>query len=234
MIVLPLRLTVPFHADETPTSYASRLAACNGTRLNPFCNDIRIRPLDIADGDEDSLRTLAALGGIEPEFLLANAFVKSGPLEWTFRAQSLDRIALRRTRLAICPACALADIKARPKLMPELATYGRAAWLLDVVRLCPVHRIPLAYAEEAPRVQAAARFRPTRKVAPSTASKARGSDTAGPRPPSGLRVAAARWRERRCVPRSHAYRVARPPLRNGRCRGAVSGPRHQAAHRRTA
>jgi hypothetical protein len=153
MIVLPLRLTVPFHADETPTSYASRLAACNGTRLNPFCNDIRIRPLDIADGDEDSLRTLAALGGIEPEFLLANAFVKSGPLEWTFRAQSLDRIALRRTRLAICPACALADIKARPKLMPESATYGRAAWLLDVVRLCPVHRIPLAYAEEAPRVR---------------------------------------------------------------------------------
>jgi len=144
-----LRLTVHFHADETPMSYASRLAARNGTRAAPFCADFGIRMLDVADGDEKSLRALAALGGVAPELLLGSAFVKSGPLQWTFRGEALDRTVLRRTRLAICPACALADVKANPKLMPEVAIYGRATWLLDVVRRCPVHRIPLAYAEEA-------------------------------------------------------------------------------------
>lgn len=149
MIVSKLRLTVPFHVDETPTSYASRLAAWNGTRADPFCKHFEIRLVDVADGDETSLRTLAALGGIEPDLLLSNAFVKSGPLQWTFRDQPLDRTVLRRTRLAICPACALADIEANPRLLPQAAMYGRGAWLLDVTRLCPLHRIPLAYSEEA-------------------------------------------------------------------------------------
>lgn len=148
MIVSKLRLTVPFHVDETPMSYASRLAACNGTRADPFCKHFEIRLIDVADGDETSLRTLAALGGIEPDLLLSNAFVKSGPLQWTFRDQPLDRTVLRRTRLAICPACALADIEANPRLLPQSAMYGRAPWLLDVTRLCPLHRIPLAYSEE--------------------------------------------------------------------------------------
>jgi hypothetical protein len=149
MIVPKLRLAVPFHADETPTSYASRLAARNGTRAEPFCKDFHIRLREVADGDEASLRTLAALGGIEPERMLANAFVRSGPRQWTFRGEPLDWTALQRTRLAICPACALADIEAEPKLTPEAAVYGRASWLLDVVRLCPVHRIPMAYADQA-------------------------------------------------------------------------------------
>ncbi|WP_339039246.1 TniQ family protein [Bradyrhizobium symbiodeficiens] len=130
-------------------SYASRLAACNGTRAAPFCADFGIRMLDVADGDEKSLRALAALGNVAPDLLFANAFVKSGPLQWTLHGEALDRTVLRRTRLAICPACALADIKAKPKLMPQVAIYGRATWLLDVVRRCPVHRIPVAYAEQA-------------------------------------------------------------------------------------
>jgi hypothetical protein len=140
---------VPFRADETPMSYASRLAARNGIRADPFCKHFEIRLVDVADGNESSLCALAALGGIEPDLLLANAFAKSGPLQWTFRGEPLDRTVLRRTRLAICPACALADIKANPKLMPQVATYGRAAWLLDVVNRCPLHRIPLAYADAA-------------------------------------------------------------------------------------
>jgi len=149
MIASKLRLTVPFHRDETPMSYASRLAACNGSRAAAFCAHFGIQMLDVADGDDTSLRTLAALGGIEPKLLLANAFVKSGPLQWTLQDEPLDRTVLRRTRLAICPACALADIKANPKLMPQAATYGRAAWLLNVLRLCRIHRIPMVYADEA-------------------------------------------------------------------------------------
>ncbi|GLR92132.1 TniQ family protein [Bradyrhizobium iriomotense] len=149
MTVPKLRLTVPFRADETPMSYASRLAACNGIRADPFCKHFEIRLVDVADGDERNLRTLAALGGIKTDLLLDNAFAKSGPLQWTFRGEPLDRTVLRRTRLAICPACALADIEANPRLLPQAAMYGRATWLLDVVHLCPLHRIPLAYADDA-------------------------------------------------------------------------------------
>lgn len=153
MIVPKLRLTVPFHSDETPVSYVSRLAVRNGTRADPFCKHFELRLMDLADGDEKSLRSLAALGGIKPEPLLANAIIKSGPFHWTFREEPLDRTALRRVRLAVCPACALADIKAHPELLPQSAAYGRAAWLLDIVRLCPIHRIPMVFADQTDSVR---------------------------------------------------------------------------------
>jgi TniQ len=149
MSVRKLRLTVPFHSDETPTSYLSRLAANNGVRARRFCSDFQFCLQDVVDGNETTLRMLAALGGIEPDRILANAFMKSGPLQWTYRGEILHRTTLRRARIALCPACALADIEATPQLAPEAAAYGRAAWLLDIIRVCPVHRIPLASADQA-------------------------------------------------------------------------------------
>src|SRR5258708_3326017 len=145
---MKLRLTVPFHPDETPMSYVSRLAARNGIKARRFCLDFGLRFQDVVDGDPETLKAVADLGGIDPQPLLANAFRKSRELCWTHRGQVLHRVALRRERIAICPACALADIDASPKLRPQAAVYGRIAWLIEAVRTCPVHRIPLVVVSE--------------------------------------------------------------------------------------
>lgn len=138
-----LRLTVPIHADETAMSFVSRLAARNGVSARTFCIDFGLRFQGAVDGDEETLRHIADLAGADAEALLDSAFVKSGQLQWTYRGHVLHRSVLRRERITICPACALADIQAEPKLRPQSAIYGRVAWLLDPVRTCPVHRTPL-------------------------------------------------------------------------------------------
>jgi hypothetical protein len=139
-----LRLTVPLHADETPMSFASRLAARNGTNLRSFCADFGLRFQGIVDDAEETLRRVAGLARVDTNALQNTAFVKSGHWCWVHRGMELHRTVLRRGHTAICPACALADIDANPVLRPNAAVYGRAAWLLDPLRTCPVHRVSLS------------------------------------------------------------------------------------------
>jgi hypothetical protein len=145
---MKLRLTVPFHADETPMSYVSRLAARNGVLARRFCSDFGLRFQDVVDGDPETLRAVAALGGIDPEPLIANDFRKSGDLCWIHRGHALHRSVLRREVITICPRCALVDIEANPTLRPHVAIYGRAAWLIDAVETCPIHRVRLISASK--------------------------------------------------------------------------------------
>jgi hypothetical protein len=138
-----LRLTVPLHADETHLSFVSRLAARNGTDLRSFCADFGLPFQRVIDGDKETLRQAAALAGVDPNFLQSTALVRCGVQRWTYRNIELRRAVLRRERIMLCAACALFDIKSEPDLQPNAAVYGRAAWLLDRLRSCPIHRIPL-------------------------------------------------------------------------------------------
>jgi len=142
-------LTVPFHADETPMSWVSRLAARNGVKARRLCGDLGMDFQAVVDGDGDTLRKAAALGRIDPGLLQANAFRKTAHLTWVHRGETLPVNIVRRERIAVCPRCALADIAAGPGLRPQIAMYGRTAWLLDAVKTCAVHRIPLVLASEA-------------------------------------------------------------------------------------
>jgi hypothetical protein len=137
------RLTVAIHADETPASFVSRLAARNGTSMRTFCHDFDIPFQGVVDGDGAALKRVAALARADVETLRRSAFVKSGTKRHIHRGIELHHGVLRRTRAALCPACALSDIKAHPELRPSAAMYGRANWLLDPLRTCPGHRIPL-------------------------------------------------------------------------------------------
>lgn len=146
MTLPALRLTVAFHDDESPMSFVSRLAVRNGTTARRLCTDFGLRFAAVAAGKTETLREIAALGCVELERLSANAFVATGR-NWIFRGQVLDRSVLQRARLAICPACALADIENAPELRPEVAVYGRYAWLIDPIRNCAVHRMPIVVSE---------------------------------------------------------------------------------------
>lgn len=145
-----LPLTIPFQAGETAMSFASRLAARNGTKARTLCRDFDLRFQGVVDGDPETLQGLADLAGVGGNALQSGALVKYGPLQWTYRGQVLHRTVLRRERIALCPACALADIEAWPRLRPTAAVYGRMGWLLNPVRTCPIHRMPLAIAANPP------------------------------------------------------------------------------------
>jgi hypothetical protein len=145
------RLTAPLHADETPTSFVSRLAARNGTSMRIFCRDYDIPFQGVVDGNAETLKHVGTLARADPETLRDAAFVKYGTRRRTYRGIELHDSVLRRERIALCAVCALADIEAHPSLRPNAAVYGRAIWLLDPLRTCPTHKVPLTLLPGAPQ-----------------------------------------------------------------------------------
>jgi hypothetical protein len=87
--------------------------------------------------------SFAAKGGVAPEALAANAFVKIGARRHQIRGEALVRGSLRRATVAICPKCLASDIADAPGLRAELAPYQRALWQIAAVKTCPIHTTPL-------------------------------------------------------------------------------------------
>ena len=135
----PLRLTVPLGEQETPASFASRLAARNGLTAREFCHDWEFRFQAVVDGNAEAIAAIARLGGVDPTALAASAFVKCAKQNFEHRGERLIRRSLRRSRVHVCPACLLDDIRSHPKLASELAVHNRAAWMIDAIQTCAVH-----------------------------------------------------------------------------------------------
>lgn len=139
----PLRLTVPLGAGETPASFVSRLAVRYAPSAREFCLDFGTTFQKVVDGDPEALARVAAKGGVAPEALAANAFVKIGERRHLLRGEALVRGSLRRAAVAICPKCLAGDIADALDLRAELAPYQRALWQIAAVRTCPIHTTPL-------------------------------------------------------------------------------------------
>jgi hypothetical protein len=138
-----LNLTVPLGANETPASFASRLAASHRLPAREFCLDWGLRFQSVVDGNAEAIAKIASLGDASAETLMTHAFVRTQDRSYTHRGQRLVRQVLRRSRIHVCPACLKADIEDAPTLAPAIAPYHRAAWLIEVIKTCPAHRIAL-------------------------------------------------------------------------------------------
>jgi hypothetical protein len=141
--VRPLRLTVPLGAGETPASFVSRLAVRYAPTAREFCLDFGTTFQKVVDGDPQALAMVAAKGGVAPEALAANAFVRIGARRHQLRGEVLVRGSLRRATVAICSKCLAGDIADAPDLRAELAPYQRALWQIAAVKTCPIHTTPL-------------------------------------------------------------------------------------------
>lgn len=144
----PLRLTVPLGVGETPASFVSRLAARYAPSAREFCLDFGTTFQKVVDGDPEALAMVASKGGVAPEGLAANAFVKIGERRYLLRGEALVRGSLRRATVAICPKCLAGDIADAAGLRAELAPYQRALWQIAAVKTCPIHATPLAVLEK--------------------------------------------------------------------------------------
>ncbi len=72
-----LALTVPAGISETPTSFASRLAARNFVSARDLLRDFGLSFQKVADGDEHTIRKLARLGGTPSDT------VRPGDPDWS-------------------------------------------------------------------------------------------------------------------------------------------------------
>jgi hypothetical protein len=134
---------VPLGAGETPASFVSRLAVRYAPSAREFCLDFGTTFQKVVDGDPQALAKVAAKGGVAPEALAANAFVKIGERRHLLRGEALVRGSLRRAAVAICPKCLAGDIADALDLRAELAPYQRVLWQIAAVKTCPIHTTPL-------------------------------------------------------------------------------------------
>ena len=137
-----LRRRVPFMPDETATSYASRLAACNGTDMASFCRDLGLSLQDLVDGRPAALDRLGELSGTSPLTMCASSFVKVGRERWRVHGQTVSEAICRSRRFRFCPLCASSDMEASTLSAAE-TIYGRATWSIDQVRTCASHQVGL-------------------------------------------------------------------------------------------
>lgn len=144
---MKLPRTVPLGANETPASFASRMGALYELSAREFTLDWGVRFQAVVDGDPESIAKIALVGGVSPEKLVGEAFVRTSRHSFVHRGQQLVRQVLRRGHIYVCPACLREDIEAAPDVAPDvapdLAPYGRASWLIEAVKTCHRHRIAL-------------------------------------------------------------------------------------------
>lgn len=128
---------LPFDLEESPLSYASRLAKFHvGDGAAAFLKDFEIKPQDMMANKEVSIARLAELSKVPLGDLRANVAVPVGDRTYDLRGELVSAEFLANPHTMFCPAC-LAEGD------DEGGRRGRWLWTLSVVRTCPRHEIPL-------------------------------------------------------------------------------------------
>lgn len=136
-----LRPNLPYDPEETPISWATRLAGLHtGGELLPFLHDIRIPYGDMQVNRESALERLCELTGEDRDPVFANAIHLLSWRHYALRGNPFTAEFLHGKSTMFCPAC-LAEDDARGR--PAVHRRGRTIWLFRPVRTCPHHNLPL-------------------------------------------------------------------------------------------
>lgn len=133
---------LPFIEDETPQSWAARLAAFHtGGRLIPFLNDQNIPVRDFARGLPSAVMRLCECAGQDPEPVLKNTISAVGPRRFQLRGQEFSVEFTTGSVTRFCPHCLLEDQVGQ--IHPYASMRHRLFWRFMPVRVCPIHKLPL-------------------------------------------------------------------------------------------
>ena len=150
-MIRPLLPHLPFADDETPLSWAVRLAAFHtGDVVRSFLTDRAIPLAGIKRGNPDHVRRPAMLGEANPEQVLRNATVVDGD-RWLLRGETFVARLVSRGPGHVCPLCLVDD--AGSSTVPDRTRLReRFAWWFGVVTACPIHGVALVDALQGERL----------------------------------------------------------------------------------
>ncbi|WP_181180912.1 TniQ family protein [Paracoccus sp. FO-3] len=133
---------LPFVPDETPLSWAARLAAFHtGGRLVPFLNDLGIALVDLVAGATEAITRLCDIADQDPDPVLHNTIHALGERQFLLRDESFAAEMTTGPETRFCPACLAEDEAGGYR--PDALRRGRLIWRLQPVRVCPVHHLTL-------------------------------------------------------------------------------------------
>jgi hypothetical protein len=134
---------LPFVSDETPASWAARLAAFHtGTGLSSFLADMRIPILDLATGKHSAILKLCEMADQDPEPVLANTITGLSRRRHGLRGMTVCAEFLSGRFTKFCPLCLLEDGEIAGR--PGSGWRHRLEWRFASVRTCSVHGLQLA------------------------------------------------------------------------------------------
>lgn len=133
---------LPFDPNETPLSYASRLASFHiDATLVPFLHDIGVRPDALAGGEADAVARLAEVAGLEGGAPEHNAARRTAKRRFDLRGEELTAEFFSSPDTMFCPACLREDDAEAGSVAAALR--GRLEWTFRTVRTCPRHGLAL-------------------------------------------------------------------------------------------
>ena len=134
---------LPFDEDETPVSWAVRLAALHtGDAPARFLQDVGVDPRGLMDGDATAIQTLAAVGGADPAAVARNAVARLDDDRVRCRGEVFDRRLWLRQGLRCCMHCLQQDAGSSARRNAHKLRL-RFGWDFTFVERCDVHGVPL-------------------------------------------------------------------------------------------
>lgn len=134
--MMRLSLTVPLAPAETATSFASRLAARNGSiYVQDFVQDMELSWRSVVAGDATTLSVLAQLGNVDAETLTRHSFRSADGRRRTVGSETISPRFARHTRLRVCPLCMAQEGPVPPG--------SPVTWQIQAIGCCHVHDVTL-------------------------------------------------------------------------------------------
>jgi hypothetical protein len=141
---------LPFDAEETPASFAVRLAAFHlGTPVTDSLRDIGVMATDLLDGEVHAIKRLALLADVDPDALHRNVAQRTGMRSFVLRGNAVSREFFDSPTSGFCPACLLEDDREIGGTAVAVHRKTRMAWSIRAYRTCSRHHLPLVHRERA-------------------------------------------------------------------------------------
>ncbi|MDR6632655.1 hypothetical protein J2X72_001439 [Phyllobacterium sp. 1468] len=135
---LHAKLIAPLGESELPASYCGRLAHICGRDARDFCLDMGFKFQDIVDGIPSVVQRLEEISGLAAGALQTALIVRVGPRLYELNGEPVNRTALTRSKVRVCPFC-IRDDRRRFSCTDLARPYQRSWWLLGHIRTCHVH-----------------------------------------------------------------------------------------------
>lgn len=139
---MPLPFLLPHAPGETPVSFLSRLAMCNGTTAAGLASDLGISLTDVIDVAPDAIATIADHAETSRADLFAAGYRKIEARSYLRNGIPLPRHAVKSPTIRGCPACLREDAQ-RTDPATQIGMAVRADWQLPFLRTCPRHDLPI-------------------------------------------------------------------------------------------
>ena len=131
-----------FDPQETPVSYAARLAALHtGASIVPFLRDIGVKHNDLLACKDGALDRLSTVAGVDVAKLRNNSVRGNGNRWFDVRGHRLSAEFFANPYTVFCPACLREDDEFAGD--PAVVRKGKFIWTLRPVRTCPEHGLAL-------------------------------------------------------------------------------------------